>query len=236
MTATISKDTLLFLEALAANNVREWFEANRSRYEKAHENMIAFAEQLLTEMQKHDQIVHASGKRTLMRIYRDVRFSKDKSPYKNYWGGGLKRDTLKLRGGYYFHIQPSHSFVGGGFWGPNKEDLLRIRQEIAADDEPLREIIADKDFQKMFGTIEGDTVKTAPKGFSRDHPAIDLIRHKQFVVRRSFTDEQVISDTFVQEVVQTYLNMRPFFDYMSEVLTTDANGLPLPEIEAFQPN
>lgn len=229
MGAVISTDTLHFLEALAEHNQREWFEANRSVYEQAHKNMIAFAESLLAEMQKHDQIVHASGKRTLMRIYRDVRFSKDKSPYKNYWGGGLKRDTPDLRGGYYFHIQPGKSYVGGGFWGPNKEDLLRIRQDIAGDDEPLREIISDEHFQKMFGELGGDKVKTNPKGFSKDHPAIDLIRHKQFIVSRSFTDGQVTSDTFIQEIVRTYVAMRPFFNYMSEVLTTDANGIPLHE-------
>ncbi len=227
MEAVISQDTLSFLRSLAANNTREWFEEHRSWYEQAHQNMIAFASSLISEMSKYDQIVPYTGKKSLQRIYRDIRFSKDKSPYKSYWGGGLKRDTPWLRGGYYFHIRPENTFVGGGFWGPNKEDLLRVRQELAADAQPLQEIVDDPTFLKMFGELKGEKVKTAPKGFSREHPNISFIRHKQFIVRRNFEDQLVTSDQFLSEVVETYKAMRPFFDFMSEVLTTDANGIPL---------
>ena len=174
-------------------------------------------------MSKADNI----EKQKLHRIYRDVRFSKDKTPYKPALSGSMSRATKWLRGGYYFHIEPENTFVGGGFWGPNSADLARIRQEIAAYDEPLRAIIADDDFKKYFGSLVGDKVKTAPKGYSKTHPAIDLLRHKQFLVMRKFTDQEALKHNFLTEVVNTFMAMRPFFDYMSEVVTTDENGVPI---------
>ncbi len=227
MSTTIPKSTLEFLRDLAKNNNRPWFNDNKDRYTAAHENMIEFAEALIDEMSHHDNLVPMTGKKSLFRIYRDVRFSKDKSPYKSNFAGGLKRATKWLRGGYYYHIQPGDSFVGGGFWSPNPADLKRIRDEIASHDQPLRKIITDPTFKKTFGTLQGETVKTAPKGFDRDHPAIDLLRHKQFLISRSFSDLEVTSPKFLKELIQTFQNMRPFFDYMSEVLTTDANGVPI---------
>jgi len=227
MSVTISKSTLQFLKDLAKNNNRPWFTENKDRYVAAHENMIEFAEALIDEMSHHDNLVPMTGKKSLFRIYRDVRFSKDKSPYKSNFAGGLKRATKWLRGGYYYHIEPGESFVGGGFWAPNPADLKRVRDEIAADDKPLRKIIADPTFVKTFGTLKGDAVKTAPKGFAKDHPAIDLLRHKQFLVSHSFTEKEVTSPDFLKKLSQSFQNMRPFFDYMSDVLTTDSNGVPI---------
>lgn len=221
----ISKKTLQYLLDLRDNNNREWFTENKDRYEASHQDMIAFAEDLFSRFSQSDNLVPMSGKKILFRIYRDVRFSKNKAPYKTHWSGSFKRATSLLRGGYYFHISPGgESFVGGGFWGPNKEDLKRIRDEFAIDAEPMREIIASKPFQKYFGKLKGDQVKTAPRGYPKDHPNIDLIRHKSLVVTRAFTDEEVLSDGFLEEVALTFEAMRPFFDYMSDVLTTDANG------------
>lgn len=129
-----------------------------------------------------------------------------------------------LRGGYYVNIEPGRSFVGGGFWEPNKEDLLRIRKEIEIDASELRDIIAEEQFQKYFGELQGEELKTAPKGFDKEHPAIDLLRKKQYLVMRSFTDKEVLAPNFKEEVIKTFLAMRPLFDYMSDVLTTDVNG------------
>lgn len=225
--AKIDKSSLDFLKQLQANNNRDWFEANKPRYQEELEKMQGFASALLEGMNSHDDIETASGKKSLHRIYRDVRFSKDKRPYKNNWGGSFKRATKQLRGGYYYHIEPGNSFVGGGFWGPNKEDLARIREAIDVSHEEFREVLADPTFIKTFGELKGDGVKTAPKGYSVDHPAIDLLRKKQFIVVRSFTDKEVMSSDFLKEVVQTFKNMRPYLNLMSEVLTTDANGVPL---------
>lgn len=224
---SVPPSTLEFLRELRQNNNREWFNANKDWYRREHANMIAFAETLRDRMSHHDTIEPASGKQMLFRIYRDVRFSKDKSPYKAHFAGVLRRATQWRRGGYYFHISPGESMLGGGFWKPEKEDLLRIRQELAADAEPLREIIAAPDFKASFGELRGEQLKTAPKGFPRDHPNIDLLRYKQFIVRRDFTDAAVANPGFVDRVVETFRHMRPFFDYMSEVLTTDENGQPL---------
>lgn len=223
----ITQDTLHFLKKLQQNNNREWFQDHKHLYEAAHNNMIDFADALYEEMQRHDQIVGTSGKKCLHRIYRDIRFSKDKTPFKRNFSGGFKRATDALRGGYYFHIEPGKSFVGGGFWGPNSDDLKLIRSHIAAEPERLREIIDSKEFKDEFGQLDGAQVKTAPKGYAKDDPAIDLLRYKQFLVMRSFTDQEVKSKEFYKTASHSFSKMRTFFDYMSEVLTTDLNGIPL---------
>lgn len=226
--AQIAKHNLSFLEELKKNNNRDWFQEHKATYQKNHEEIIAFADEVLKKLNEHDLIETESGKKSLFRIYRDVRFSKDKSPYKTHWSGGFKRATKLRRGGYYFHIEPGgNSMVGGGFWAPNKEDLQRIREEIATDASELREILSDPVFVKTFGSLEGEQLKRAPKGFDPDHENIDLLRYKQFIFSRNFNDEEVLSANYAETLDQCFQAMRPFFDFMSEVLTTDANGVPL---------
>ena len=227
--ATITKSNLEFLKTLDKNNNREWFTENKTKYQLEHENVIAFADDLLEKMNQHDHIETLNGKKSLFRIYRDIRFSKNKTPYKTCWSGSFKRATANLRGGYYFHIEPENSFLGGGFWNPNPADLKRIRDEIAANDTELRSITSTKDFIDTFGVLKGDKVKTAPKGFAKDHPAIDLLRYKQFTVGKSFTDKEVLSTDFSAQASETFQKMRPFLNYMSDVLTTDINGISLVE-------
>ncbi len=222
----ISKATLQFLKDIQANNNREWFQENKARYETAQKEVKSFFAEVQNRLEATDMI----AKMKIFRIYRDVRFSKDKSPYKSYFAGSYSRATKQLRGGYYFSIEPNgKSMIGGGFYNPNSADLKLIRQKIQRDAAPLRAILADEAFQKNFGTLRGEAVKTAPKGFSKDDPNIDLIRYKQFYVQRTFTDAQVTSANFMDEIEQTYLALRPYFDYMSEVLTSDLNGVPLYE-------
>lgn len=216
----IKKNTLKFLNEVSENSNREWFAEHKERYLAAKENVDEFGQAVFKELRKSDVL----EKLKLYRIYKDVRFSKEKSPYNRHLGGRMIRATKYRRGGYYFHIEPGNTYVVGGFWRPNKEDLLRIRQEFAADAATFRAIITDEKFMATFGELEGDQLKTAPKDFDKDHPAIDLLRYKQFVVRRTFTDEEVQSADFVKNVVSTYEAMRPFLDYMSVVLTTDENG------------
>lgn len=227
--AQITKDNFEFLKTLGKNNDRDWFQAHKDWYVQKHEEVIAFADELLSKLNEHDLIETESGKKSLFRIYRDVRFSKDKSPYKTHWSGGFRRATKLRRGGYYFHIEPGGSMVGGGFWAPNKEDLQRIREEIAVNGDELREIINSKDFKSTFGTLDGEQLKKAPKGFDVDHPNIDLLRYKQFIFSKSFSDEEVMAPDFVDKLNDAFKKMRPFFDFMSDTLTTDANGVPLYE-------
>lgn len=223
----ISTQNLEFLVELGINNNREWFTANKKRYTKAHEEMVSFAEELMAEMKKHDNLVDMSGKKSLFRIYRDVRFSEDKSPYKNYWAGSMTRDTPYLRGGYYFRIEQDKSFIASGFWNPNASDLKLIRDHISLDPEPLRKILASKDFIETFRELEGEQVKTAPKGYSKDDPAIDLLRYKQMIVTKPYSLKEMTSSGFTKKMVNDYLRIRPFLDYMSDILTHDVNGVPL---------
>jgi len=223
--SSVESSVFRFLKDLQKNNEREWFTANKAKYTAAHEEIISFADDLLLEMKKHDDIETVSGKKSLFRIYRDVRFSKDKSPYKNHFSGSFKRGSKWLRGGYYFHIEPGKIFVGGGFFSPSKEDLQRVREEIVEDDAPMRQILNDKQFKKHFGELQGEQLKTAPKGFDKEHPAIDLIRYKQFYFISEFSEEEAQSKDFAKKVSDRFALLRPYFNYMSDVLTTDANGL-----------
>ncbi|RXM52575.1 MULTISPECIES: DUF2461 domain-containing protein [unclassified Chryseobacterium] len=212
-----------FLKQLEKNNNRDWFAQHKSEYDLIVKENKVFFNKIYSELQEYDKLkgIH------IFRIYRDVRFSKDKTPYKTDFGVGYSRSKPMLRGGYYIQLEPGNSFVGGGFWGPDAKDLLRIRKEFEISTKEIEKITSDETFVKYFGELKGDSVKTAPRGFDKNHQAIDLIRKKQFVVMRKFTDKEVLSDNFQKEVLQTLLAMRPFFDYMSEVLTTDLNGEPL---------
>ena len=216
----ISKSTLEFLTQLKENNNREWFTENKKRFDSEQKATKTFFTQILTDLEKIDSI----EKMQMHRIYRDIRFSKDKTPYKNHFSVSFDRTKPLLRGGMYLHIENDASFVGGGFWEPNNEDLFRIRKEIELDASDLKEIITDKTFVSYFGTLEGEELKTAPKGFDKTHPDIELIRKKQFVIRRKFSNKEVLASNFQEEVLATFKAMRPFFVYMSDVLSTDLNG------------
>lgn len=216
----IDSAALKFLSDLKKNNNREWFNERKDTFKKHEKEVKSFFQEIENELQKTDNI---EGHK-VWRIYRDVRFSKDKTPFKPRFAGGYKRATAALRGGYFLNIEPGNSAVGGGFYGPNSEDLKRIRQEFEMDDSEIRAIINHKNFKSTFGEMRGEEVKSAPRGFKADHPAIDLIKKKQLYFFKSFSDEEVCQAGFQKEVIETFKTIRPFFDYMSEVLTTDLNG------------
>ncbi len=218
-----SKITLDFLKKLEKNNNREWFADNKSEYEKALAEIKTLFNDVYLQMQTHDQF----DKMKIFRIYRDVRFSKNKLPYKNNFGGGFHRVKPQLRGGCYLQIQPGNNFMAAGFWNPEKEDLLRIRKEFEMDDTEIRAIISNKKFKSVWGVLEGEELKTSPKGFDKEHPAIDLLRKKQYIFSHKFTDNEVLSKDFPKTVSDNFKVMRPFYDYMSDVLTTDLNGVSL---------
>lgn len=220
----ISRLTLDFLNDLKKNNNREWFQENKSRYEASHKEMVQFAEKLLELMNKTDVIETASGKKSLFRIYRDVRFSKNKQPYKTNRSGSFRRAGAERRGGYFFSIEPGNSMIGGGFYGPNKEDLQHLRNQIDIDSNPLRTVLEDKAFKSYYGNLLGEQLKTAPRGFDPDHKDIDLLRFKNFYFMHSFTDDEVIANDFIEKVADGLQRIRPFFDVMTDYLTTDLNG------------
>ncbi|MEO5643562.1 MAG: DUF2461 domain-containing protein [Bacteroidia bacterium] len=222
--ATVKKSTFIFLKDLGRHNNRDWFNANKERYLSEQENMLAFAENLLEKMRTHDEIENPSAKKVLYRIYKDVRFSRDKSPYKTSWSGSFRRATKKKRGGYYFHIESGNTYMAGGFFSPDVDVLKRIRQDIDLNYPDWKKMLGNKKTKAFFGKLRGGQLLTTPKGFEKDHPAIELLRYKSFVLRHNFTDKEVLSEKFPVLLNQAFKNLRPFFDYMSDVLTTDLNG------------
>lgn len=216
----ITKEVFLFLKDLEKNNNREWFADNKSRFKKLEAGVKDFYATAMENLKQHDDI----EKMKMFRIYRDVRFSKDKSPYKVHFGGSFARAGARLRGGYYIHLKPGDSFIATGFWEPNKEDLLRIRKELEHDASEFKKVISKKNFKDIWGDLVGDEVKTAPKGFSKEHPNIDLIRKKQYIFVRKFSDKEVLSKDFAKKIDDSFKAIRPYFDLMSDVLTTNLNG------------
>ncbi|WP_248722941.1 DUF2461 domain-containing protein [Seonamhaeicola sp. ML3] len=225
MSFTVPKAALDFFKQLEKNNNRDWFNERKKEFKTIEAEVKSVYQSIFETLNTHDDI----DKMKMFRIYRDVRFSKNKLPYKTHFGGSFHRTKPKLRGGYYLHIQPNNeSFIATGFWEPNSADLLRIRKEFEMDDSDIRDILANKDFNSVWGdTFVGDEVKTAPKGFSKEHKAIDLIKKKQFIFTKKYTDKEVLGSDFLDDVTASFKAVRPFFDYMSDVLTTDLNGVSL---------
>ena len=223
----IAPGTLQFLKRLSKNNNRDWFQAQREEYLEALANAEGFFDSLIRVMNTHDDIETASGKKAIYRIYNDVRFSDDKTPYNPRFAGHLKRRKPQLRGGYYLWIKPGASKLGCGFAYPNPADLKRVRMDILDNHDAWRRLLNAKSLRKNFDGIEGDQVKTTPQGFPKDHEAIDLLRYKQYWFEHSFKDDEVLDSNFLRHVSTIYKSIRPFFDHMSEVLTTDLNGEPL---------
>ena len=221
MSQSIPKETFTFFKKLEKNNDRDWFNEHKPEYKAIEAKVKSAYNRLGERMNTHDQI----EKIKIFRIYRDVRFSKNKLPYKTHFGGSFARKKPELRGGYYLHIQPNNeSFIAAGFWEPSKEDLFRIRKEFEIDDREMRDILSNKVFKTTWGNFVGDELKTAPKGFDKEHPAIDLIRKKQFIFTKKFSDKDVLADDFLDSVNDAFKKIRPYFNYMSDVLTTNLNG------------
>ena len=215
------KSALQFLSDLKKNNTREWYGERKDVFKEHQTHAKSFYAAIREDLEKHDEIDAFK----LFRIYRDVRFSKDKTPYQPHFAGSFSRTGKQLRGSYYLRIRPGESFLAGGFWEPNKDDLYRIRKEIEIDASEMRTILKDPNYTQYFGGVfEGEELKSAPRGFDKEHESIDLIRKKGFIAVRKFTDKEVLSANFLEEVNASFLALRPFFNYMSDVLTTNLNG------------
>ena len=218
--AIITAETLNFLKTLDQNNTREWFTEHKAEFKRHEADVKNFYQGILERMNEHDEIERMK----MFRIYRDVRFSKDKTPYKAHFAGSFSRAGAHRRGGYYLQVKPGKTFIATGFWDPNKEDLFRIRKEFELDASEFREVISETNFKKVWGELQGDGVKTAPKGFDKEDPNIDLIKRKQFIFVRNFSDKEVLSKGFIDEVNTSFKAIRPYFDLMSSILTTNLNG------------
>ena len=216
----LSSDIFSFFKKLEKNNNREWFEQHKPEFKALETTVKQFGEALKDQLNQHDSI----DRFKLFRVYRDVRFSKDKTPYKTHFGLTWHRTKPEYRGGYYLHLKPNDIFLACGFWDPNPADLKRIRQEIDMDADEYRDIINEPNFKRIWGELQGDAVKTAPKGYAKDHPNIDLLRHKQHIFMVRYTEEDVAAADFLDRLDTALQAVRPFVDYMSAVLTTNADG------------
>jgi uncharacterized protein (TIGR02453 family) len=219
----ISKDTFTFLKELIANNDRDWFNTHKNRYEQAKQNALDFTEELLKGIKKIDPSIpeDLQAKKCVLRIYRDVRFSKNKAPYKSNIGISISSDgrggTLP---GYYIHIEPEKSFVAGGYWMPEAQHLKAIRQEIDYNTSDFLDIIEAKDFKNYFGGLSTeDQLKNAPKDYPKDHPYVHILKLKSFICSKSFTDEEMTKDNILETIVEGMKLIYPLNKFIKEAIT-----------------
>lgn len=215
--AHLDPDILKFLKQLKKNNDREWFEANKPRYKAAQENLIEFVDQMLSELIKFDKsLVGVEPKKCVFRIYRDVRFSKNKDPYKTNLGAHIAGGTkMKPKAGYYLHIQPGSCMIAGGAYLPPAPWLKAIRKEIHHNAGDLKKVLKSASFKKYFGTMEGEQLKTAPRDYDKDHPDIELLRHKSFLATHMIQDKQVTDVDFGKHFLKVAKALHPFDAYLN---------------------
>ena len=209
-----------FFKKLKKNNNRDWFAENKPKFKELELEIKAFGEELKDRLNEFDNV----DRFKLFRIYRDIRFSKDKTPFKTHFGLYWNRLKPRLRGGYYLHISPNNNFLACGFWDPNPKDLYRIRKEFLHDANEFRKILKSKEIYSIWGNLEGTELKTAPRNFDKNHPDIDLIRKKQFVFKINYSDKEVLEKRFIDKIELSLKAIRPFLNYMTDILTTDENG------------
>lgn len=218
----ISPSTITFLKSLQKNNNKEWFDKHKEDFLSAKENMESTVNDLIHEISKFDKSVSGlKGKDCVFRIYKDVRFSKDKTPYKTNMGASINPGGKKaIEPVYYIHVEPGKSFLAGGMWMPPADELKKIRQEIDYNSKALKKVLSNPTFKKYFGGLSPEyKLKTAPKGYPKDHPEIELLRFNSFIVVRPIADKLLSSKTFVKEVAKGAKIMKPFIDFLNEALS-----------------
>ena len=220
----LSKESLQFLDDLKKNNNRDWFLDNKKRYEAYKKEYHQLVSDFLDAMKPLDPSLELLEiKHCTFRINRDIRFSKDKSPYKDHMGlwfsSGAKGAN---RAGYYVHISKSESFIAGGFYSPEADELKKLRKEIAFFYDDLEEILNDKKFKSVFGDLDkSNTLKTMPKGYEKDHPAIELLKLKSFTASQKFDISEVTKKDFVAKTTEKLITLKPLNDFLNRALTSE---------------
>jgi uncharacterized protein (TIGR02453 family) len=218
----VKTSTFKFLKDLKKNNNKTWFEKNKSGYLDAKDDAEHFVEQLIQGLGKVDaDIAPLHAKDTTYRIYRDIRFSSDKTPYMTHMGAFLNKGGKKVpTAGYYFHAQPGRSMAGGGLWMPMPAELSKVRQEIDYNFGEWTKILGDRKFKKYFpeGLDKEEILSRPPKGYDAENPAIEFLKLKSFVVTRSLTDTGMTSPSILKEVLNTFVSMNAFVNFLNRAL------------------
>ncbi|RNA63104.1 DUF2461 domain-containing protein [Chryseobacterium nematophagum] len=218
MSAILSQKTFDFLKKLSKNNDREWFNENKKLYTEAQENVISFLEELIKEMGNFDEeLAKIDAKKALFRIYRDTRFSKDKSPYKTNFGASLGMGKGSQKGGYYLHLEPNKSFLAGGIYMPESSVLKEVRKEISLYGEDFLKILNHKDFKKHFPRLDQeDRLVKIPQGFEKEDPMAEYLKLKSFIVVYNIKDEEILNNkNTAKEFTKIFKLMKPFNDFLN---------------------
>lgn len=219
----IEPQTLKFLSQLKKNNNKPWFDAHRAQYEAARIDFTNFIQLVIDALQKTDTtITGITAKDSQFRINRDIRFSKDKRPYKENFGAFIARGGKKsIYAGYYFHLAPGNSFVGGGLWQPEPANLKKVRQEIDYNWEEFQSIVKNKTFKKTFGDLykgEDMSLKRMPKGYEEDHPAIDYLKLQSLIAETTFTDDELTKSTLHKKTLAAFQALQPLLNFINRSL------------------
>ena len=222
----ISKDTLDFLKDLKENNYKEWFHENKVRYQKVKKEFEQFIAKSIANISRFDPSVqHLEPKHCIFRINRDIRFSKDKSPYKTNFGGFIVPGGKNSgNAGYYIHIEPNNCFLAGGVYAPPAERLKAVRTEVDENTNEFKKILANQDLKKHYKELlDEDKLKMAPKGFPKDFEDIDLLKYKHYIVSKRVDDSLVSSEKFDQEIIESFKALYPFNAFLNEGINYHLN-------------
>jgi uncharacterized protein (TIGR02453 family) len=222
----LEPQTLKFLSALAQNNNKPWFDTHRAQYEAARIDFQNFIQLVIDDFGRTDTtIAGLQARDCLFRINRDIRFSNDKTPYKANFGASLKPEGKKSPyAGYYFHLEPGRSFVGGGLWMPEAVNVKKVRQEIDYNGAAFQQIINSSSFKKVYGDVyKGSDVSLskAPKGYEPNHPAIDYLKLKSFIAETHLADAELTKATLHQKTVEAFKALQPFLQFINHALVPD---------------
>jgi uncharacterized protein (TIGR02453 family) len=220
----IQQSTLKFLKDLNKNNNKPWFEAHRQKYEAARADFGAFIQKVIdTYGRKDSSIRHLTAKECMFRINRDVRFSKDKSPYKNNFGASINKagKQATATGGYYFHLQPGQAFCGGGIWMPEPEFLKKIRQEVDYNFKEFKSIVGSRKFKSVYGDVSHEAeykLIRVPKGYEADNPAAEYLKLKSFIATLNFKDSDLTSKNLLKKTITAFETLKPLLDFMDRAM------------------
>jgi uncharacterized protein (TIGR02453 family) len=218
----IEKSTIQFLRELNQNNNKEWFALHREEYDNAKNNFLAFIQEIIKIHSGNDfSIMHLTAKNCIFRINKDIRFSKDKTPYKINFGASINKGGRKAwnTAGYYFHLQPGESFAGGGIYMPEPSVLSKLRNAIENNFDEFEEIVLSKNFKNIFGELsvdEGMKLTRVPKGFSKDSPAANFLKYKSYVAMASITDNELVSENLISQTLTIFDAIQPLIYFINK--------------------